>query len=170
MFRPGKAGILPASVRGSSGLLKERRTMKHTTPNGRASKGSALLVTVGYLAAMTIFASTFLSFLNRTVSNQHRTELRQMCLNIAEAGVDKALAELRIHRSDYRGERDTPLGKGRFSVEVKPGNQRGEYSIVSTARVVHRKVALSRARINADVVFSSDGAVRELRWSEVKRW
>jgi hypothetical protein len=144
--------------------------MKQMVSNTKARDGSALLITVMYLAAMTLFASTFLSFLNRTISHQRRTELKQICLNIAEAGLDKALAELRTHPTDYSGESGAPLGKGRFSVEVEPREQPGEYLIVSTAQVIGGKLVLSRARIAADVLLSADGTVRELRWSEVKRW
>ena len=144
--------------------------MRQLASRNSARDGSALLVAVGYLAAITIFASTFLSFLNRTISNQRRTELKQICLNIAEAGVDKAFAELRARPTDYRGEKDTPLGKGRFSVEIEPGERRGEYAIVSTAEVTNGKLVLARARVAVDVVLSGSGTVRELRWSEVKRW
>jgi len=135
----------------------------------REKGGSALLITVGYLAAMTIFASTFLAFLNRTASNRHQAELKQICLNIAEGGVDKALAELRVRGSDYRGETNTSLGKGRFTVEVKPAAGAGAYAIVSTGEIPDGKRVVSSVRIVAEVTLSSDGTVRELRWSEVKQ-
>ena len=134
----------------------------------QARDGSALLLTVGYLAAMTIFASTFLGFLNRTVSNRNWAERQQICLNIAEGGVDKALAELRTSPNEYRGEKDIALGAGRFSVEVKRGD--GAYLIVSTGELTDGEFVVSRARIVAEVTLSSAGTVRELRWSEVKKW
>jgi len=144
--------------------------MKEALSRNTAREGSALLVVVCYLAAITIFASTFLSFLNRTVSDQRRTEIKQVTLNIAEAGVDKALAELRTRPADYRGETNISVGKGSFSVEVEPGDRRGEYRIISTAEVTNGKLVLSRTRVAANAVLSGGGAVRELRWSEVKRW
>lgn len=131
--------------------------------------GSALLITVGYLAAMTIFASTFLGFLNRTVSNRHWAERRQICFNIAEGGVDKALAELRTNPNDYRGEKDTPLGVGRFSVAVEPADEAGTYHVVSTGELVDGKPVVSSARVIAEVTLASTGGVRELRWSEVRQ-
>jgi hypothetical protein len=138
-------------------------------PKFRAKNGSALLITVGYLAAMTIFASTFLAYLNRTTSNRHQAELKQLCLNIAEGGMDKALAELRVRGSDYRGETNTSLGKGGFTVQVKPTGGARAYSIVSTGEIPDGKRVVSSVRIRAEVTLSSDGNVRELRWSEVKQ-
>jgi len=127
------------------------------------------MVTVGYLAAMTIFASTFLGFLNRTVSNRNSIEREQICLNIAEGGVDKALAELRANPIGYRGEKNTSLGAGRFSVEVKPVGKERTYSIISTGELEDSKLVVPRTRIVAEVTLSPTGTVQELRWSEVKK-
>ncbi|GAG14142.1 unnamed protein product, partial [marine sediment metagenome] len=56
--------------------------------------GSALMVTVVYLAVMTLFASTFIGYLNRTMSSAGRAERKLICIAIAEGGIDKAMAEL----------------------------------------------------------------------------
>ncbi len=143
--------------------------MNRLVSRARANEGTALLIIVGYLAAMTIFASTFLGFLNRTLSNRTSVERQQICLNIAEGGVDKALAELRVRPNDYRGEKETPLGAGRFSVEVKRGGGAGTYLIVSTGELGDGELVVSRARVVAEVTLSAAGTVRELCWSEVKK-
>ena len=143
--------------------------MNRFMSRAQANEGTALLITVGYLAAMTIFASTFLGFLNRTASNRNSIERRQICLNIAEGGVDKALAELRTNPNGYRGEKNTSLGAGRFSVEVKRGGEARAHSIVSTGELEDGKLVVSRARIVAEVTLSSTGTVRELHWSEVNK-
>ncbi len=143
--------------------------LTHLLPNARAKDGSALLITVGYLAAMTIFASAFLAYLHRTASNRHDAELKQLCLNIAEGGVDKALAELRAQGSAYRGEKDTLLGKGKFTVQVKPAGGAEAYAIVSTGEIRDGDFLVSSVRIRAEVTLSSDRTVQQLRWSEVKQ-
>ena len=135
----------------------------------KANEGTALLLTVGYLAAITIFASTFLGFLNRTASNRNSVERQQICLDIAEGGVDKALAELRNNPNDYRGEKNTSLGAGRFSVEVRRAEKERAYSIVSTGELADGAFVISRTRIIAEVTLSPNGTVRELHWSEVKK-
>jgi len=135
----------------------------------KANEGTALMITVGYLAAMTIFASTFLGFLNRTASNRNSVERQQICLNIAEGGVDKALAELRTSPKDYRGENNTPLGAGRFSVQVETSDEAGTYRVVSTGELFDGTFVVSSVRIIAEVTLSPNGTVRELRWSEVNK-
>jgi len=130
--------------------------------------GSALVVTVVYLAVMTLFASAFIGYLNRTISSAGRAERKLMCIAIAEGGIDKAVAELRVRPNEYRGETNTPLGRGRFSVEVEPGA--GEYKITATAEIVDGAVVMARSRVVVDAVLTSSGSVRTLRWSEVKRW
>jgi hypothetical protein len=143
--------------------------MNRLMSQAKANEGTALLLTVGYLAAITIFASTFLGFLNRTASNRNSVERQQICLNIAEGGVDKALAELRTNPNDYRGEKNTSLGAGRFSVEVEQSDQAGTYRVVSTGELFDGTFVISRMRIIAEVTLSPNGTVRELRWSEVKK-
>ena len=144
--------------------------MKPATVHVGARSGSALVVTVVYLAVMTLFASTFLGYLNRTISNSGRAERKLVCIAIAEGGVDKALAELRVRANEYRGESNTTLGKGRFSVEVEPGPGAGEYTITSTASMLDGSEVMEQARIVAETVLTSSGLVHTLRWSEVKRW
>lgn len=133
-------------------------------------RGSALILAIGYLAVVTILASTFLTMLNRSVTYATQTEHEQACLNIAEGGLDKALAVLRVQPRSYRGEANTPLGEGRFSVTVEPGAGAGAYRVTSTAEVVGGGHVLAQARVAAEIELTGSGAVRTLRWSEVKRW
>lgn len=144
--------------------------MKPAAIHVSTRSGSALVVTVVYLAVMTLFASTFIGYLNRTISSAGRAERKLVCIAIAEGGVDKALAELRVSRNEYRGEANTPLGKGWFSVEVEPGAGAGEYTITSTAWMLNGTAVIERARVVAETALTSSGSVRTLRWSEVKRW
>jgi len=144
--------------------------MKLTAIHVRARSGSALMVTVGYLAALTIFASAFLGYLNRTMSSANQNERRLICVSIAEGGLDKALAELRVRPDEYRGETNTPLGQGRFSVKVTPEKRAGEYRITATAELVDDAMVVARTRVVADAVLSPSGRLRALSWSEVRRW
>jgi len=144
--------------------------MKPMTVHVRMRSGSALLVTVGYLAVLTILASAFLGYLNRTISNGNRHERKLVCMSIAEGGLDKALAELHVRPDEYRGETDTPLGRGMFSVEVTPGENAGQYKITATAELMDDTTVIARSRVVAAAVISPSGRLRALSWSEVKRW
>ncbi|MDO8498444.1 MAG: hypothetical protein Q7S44_01535 [bacterium] len=81
-------------------------------------KGQVLvlaLVVVGLVMVNTILIAggSLIFFQNSTYSVQS-----SQALNIAEAGVDKALASLNANPEGYNGESETPLGPGSFSVEI----------------------------------------------------
>jgi len=144
--------------------------MKALTIHNRARNGSALVITVWYLTVLTILAAAFLGYLHRSMSGVTRSANKHVCLNIAEGGLDKAITELHVRPAEYRGESNTPLGQGRFSVDVTPGDKAGVYTIVATAELTDGKTVISRARIAAEAAFSSSGKLHKMTWSEVKRW
>lgn len=129
-----------------------------------SARGSALILAVGYLAVLTISATAFLTLLNRGIETLSRDERRQVCLNLAEAGIDTAVAALRAQGGAYAGERDTALGDGWFSVEVEAPAGGGAYRIVSRARLENG----TWLAVAADVALGPDGTARVLRWEEVK--
>ncbi|MCX5758470.1 MAG: hypothetical protein NTU83_08200, partial [Candidatus Hydrogenedentes bacterium] len=88
------------------------------------------------------------------------------CLNLAEAGLDKALAELRRDASGYHGERETVLGNGHFTVEVTPIERPHNYRVTSTGLLRAGGFVHKQARIVADVSLAAEGRVDVLRWSE----
>jgi len=140
--------------------------MKH--PANR--RGFALLMALGYLAVLSMAASVFLVYLNRAVTQGRNTELKTVALHLADAGVDKALAALQTAPEAYAGEAQTPLGEGRFSVEIERNGAPGQCSIISTGEVTDGDRVLSRARVVAEARLDPDGAVRSLDWTEVAKW
>lgn len=131
--------------------------------------GMALFLVIGFLAVLMIGSAAFFSLMNHTMSRAHTGERRQVCLNLAEGGVDKALAELCARPDSYTGEKETPLGEGAFTVEVRPGEGPGAYHVVSTGFLRAGKYTLAEARVAADVVLAG-GRVQALRWTEVRSW
>lgn len=144
--------------------------MAHLSSGRTEKKGSALLVTIMYLAALTMLAAAFLTLFHRTFEQWRDAECHQLCLYIAEGGIEKALAELRLDAAAYAGEEDTPLGMGSFSVEVQPGTRRDTYRVVSTAKLGEGRFVRARARLAADIVLAPDGRIAGLHWAEEKKW
>ena len=136
----------------------------------RRDEGTAMIIVVGFLAVLMIGSATFFSLLHRTMSHAHGTERRQVCLNLAEGGLDKALADLRARHGVYAGEQETALGEGMFSVEVRHGSAQGVYHVTSTGFLRDGVVVLARARVAADVLLAPDGVILGLRWTEVRSW
>jgi len=124
----------------------------------------ALLVVLGFLAVLMIGSSAMFAYLNRTMSRSMAIENRQVCLNLAEAGMQKALAEFGAGRSHYAGEEGTALGDGTFSVAIAPGEASGKYRVTATGA---RNTA--KATVIADIRVAG-GEVRVERWQEVRGW
>ncbi len=128
-------------------------------------EGLAMLLVLEFLAILMIGSTTFYSLLHIALSQAHAREESRTCLNIAEAGLDKALAELQRDASAYHGEHETVLGNGRFTVEVKP-LERLSYRVTSTGLLGDGGFVRKQARIVADVSLAAKGRVDVLRWSE----
>ncbi len=145
-------------------LTRERRR------RSRATKGGALILAVGYLTVITLFATAFLTLLQRTMSSMKEGQRRQVVVNVAEGGLDKAVATLRAQPDTYRGEQDVPLGEGLFSVRVEAVEAPRTYHIVSEARLASVAARGAHARVEAQLVLTPQGTVEQLRWTEVKSW
>lgn len=136
-------------------------------PQTKRNEGAALFLALGYVTAVTLFASLFLASINRGIEGCTYREAEQQCMAIAEAGLEKALVALRRAPEAYRGEQDTALGAGAFNIAVTPGEQPGCYRIVSTGTLRDETDVYARARIEAEACLSADRALRALRWLEV---
>jgi len=133
------------------------------------SNGMALLLVLGFLSVLMIASGAVFTYLNKTMSRATTIQNQQICLNLAEAGVEKAVAELAAGRLDYRGENHTPLGEGSFSVEVVPGERTGEFVLTAMG---YRGTDTSKpqAGVVAKVLISGQGHVAIIRWQEVRKW
>ena len=126
-------------------------------------QGTSLILTLIALLIVGAFSTALLTSLHQTRQRSVESEHRTVCLNLAEAGIDKALAELNRNPS-YLGESGTELGAGRFSVEVAPDATAGVYQIVATAELTDEVAA--RSRVTARVQSTAGGAVQVLEWKE----
>ena len=128
-----------------------------------------MIMVVGYLAVLTILLGAFLGLLHRIIDNENRAEWRQVCFNLAEAGIESAISELKTAPGEYRGENQTPLGEGCFSVSVEPGDSADKFFVTATGEIVNGDMPLASARIVAEVSVPQSGRVKVLDWREVKR-
>jgi hypothetical protein len=123
----------------------------------------ALLLALGVMLALTILATALLSGFHRSMRQTKGRERELQCMNLAEAGMAKALAELRVGDGSYHGEVNTPLGDGDFTVVVTPlGQQR--FAVESTGTLNDRSDIQARVTVDAEVVRGEP--VRVLRWEE----
>lgn len=129
------------------------------------NRGAAMLLALATLAIMGITLSATLTWFHTTFKYTSLHDSRQACSHIAEAGLDKALAELQAGNGAYTGEQDTELGDGTFSVAVAPAERPGWISIKSTGKLPARGVTI---RLQEEVQIDSAGKVRAIEWQEVR--
>jgi hypothetical protein len=129
-----------------------------------------MFLVLGLLAAVMIFTSASIGLLHMTMKNAKQVELRQVCRNLAEAGIEKAAAELRNGNAAYRGEKDAALGDGFFDVEVQPGDAPGMYQVASRGFLRDGRFTLFEARVQTQVSIGQDKETRLSRWTEGQIW
>jgi len=93
-----------------------------TPPRESGQQGSVMLASVLVLMLL-VFAATsaFLLVAATTDLRASRSHKAAQALNLAEAGIAKAVACLAAQGDTYRGEKGTRLGAGSFEVTVKRG-------------------------------------------------
>lgn len=127
----------------------------------RDERGMALVAVVMYLGIVTLVGSAFCVTVHRVIEAQVRIEWREAGMCLADAGVDKALASLCVDPA-YRGERDTALGDGDFSVTVEPAEAADTYRIASTGRMGDATRTLAESHVVVEAVVTQ-GRVAQLR-------
>ncbi len=135
--------------------------MKYTARNPR--NGSALLMAVVLVMVLSIGAAAVWHYLHVTLRETARQEKLTMALHLAEAGLDKAVAELRA-RPGYQGEQKTPLGRGRFSVTVTPQAASGGFQLVSTGEVAEDGRVQGAVVLAAELALGPDRTVKRYHW------
>ncbi|MDZ4861185.1 MAG: hypothetical protein SGI88_19610 [Candidatus Hydrogenedentes bacterium] len=130
--------------------------------NRRNDRGSALLVALVLTIILTSLVGGFIMMLNTSMSASNRAARMQVSMQLAEAGIDKAVAMLRSDIA-YAGERDTPLGEGAFSVEVVRLETDRRVRVVSTASLAPNGAHVTR--IEADISLTPLGP-RIVAWKE----
>ena len=134
----------------------------------RENRGSALMLALVMLTVLAISSSAFYSYLHVTLKRGHAEERKQVCLYIAEGGIDKAIVMLRRQGSSYSGEAGTPLGEGSFTVSVGSGGDPGDYEVDSVGRITDDGHVLHEVRLKAKLGLDAAGNVRNLRWTIVR--
>ena len=131
------------------------------------NRGAAMLLALATLAIMGIALSATLSWFHATFNYTSFHQARQACSHIAEAGLDKALAELQAGNHAYAGEPDTPLGDGSFSVAIAPAARPGWLAIQSTGKLPRGASSVS-VRLLEEVQRDPAGRITAIEWLEAR--
>lgn len=143
--------------------------MRYRWQHKRQKQGFALVVALAYLLLISMFATAFLRMVRMNMADAFNEEARIEATNMAQAGIEKAVAELR-RDPGYRGETDTPLGDGSFTVRVEPSAEAGRYRLVARGRGEAPQRRYAHAELTMELVLNPDGTVASLYRREVHRW
>ena len=143
--------------------------MSGKTHRSRRERGFALVIALAYLLILSLFAVAFLRLVRLNMADAFNEEARIEAINLAQAGIEKAVAELR-RDSTYRGETNTWLGDGFFRVAVEFLEERGNYRVVSTGRGEAPQRRFAHASLTFELVLAPDGTIESLYRLEVRRW
>ncbi len=124
----------------------------YSTPRARGRRGSALILVVMLLAAISVLLASLLTGVDRAMAQQHAAWRDQTTRALAEAGVQRAAAQLAERAGAYAGEKDTPLGGGFYSTKVSRGKGPNDYTIRSVGTLRDGAHTLRRCELSARVV------------------
>ncbi len=124
--------------------------------------GAALILAVVLVMVLGIGASAVWRYLHITLKETTRHEKLSVALHLAEAGLDKAVAELRA-KPEYRGEHKTALGLGRFSVTVTEESP-NVFRLESTGEMAEEGRVQGMVVLAADVALGPDRMVQRYSW------
>ena len=97
----------------------------------RKQGGVIMLMVLALLAIGSLLSASFYALLNAGLSDAYQRARVQTAMNLADAGLEKAVASLRTD-PNFAGEENTWLGEGVFSVTATAGTKPGTWQIVST--------------------------------------
>jgi Tfp pilus assembly protein PilX len=101
----------------------------------RTSKGTALFNALVFLTVLVIIGLSIATLTLGGFKFIARSHKSTQALNIAEAGIDKALYEINKPSSTYTSETNTPFGNGTFSVQITNGSEPNTKVITSTGYI-----------------------------------
>lgn len=127
-------------------------------------EGSGLLTILVFISILLILLGVLLSKLENEFALGTVTYHNTQALNLAEAGVEKAIYELSRTNGNYTGEKNTGLGSGKFTVTVKLGQ--GGYKIISIGETRSAKKYTGRKTITALIQRSGASHWKIISWQE----
>lgn len=143
----------------SSLRVRTSRTMKR-------KDGVALFMILGFLGAMTILVGAFLEGVHFTLAQQREASSELIVRNLAQAGIDSAIASLRRDAGAYEGESGVALGEGRYSVRLLREPESDSYRVVATGELEAAGRVTHSFQLEARVVLQ-DGRMTSIAQTEV---
>jgi hypothetical protein len=127
-------------------------------------QGAGLISVLVFLSFVIILLGLLLNKLENEFASGAVVYHNLQALNLAEAGIEKAIYELTRTNGSYSGEKNTQLGNGIFSVTVQPA--KGGYLITSIGKTRTAAKYTGRKVITVQLQRQSSNHWKILSWQE----
>jgi len=134
----------------------------------KGERGTALIFALLVLFILSAGTTALWSQLHGNLAAQRRAWHQEQAFQLAEAGLERAIAGLRAAPDAYTGEVDTPLGPGAYSVTVSPGAAPSEFILESWGRLENAAYRFDRAGLRGRLRLSENGAVNDYAWESIR--
>jgi Tfp pilus assembly protein PilX len=124
----------------------------------RADRGFVLFVVLAVTATLAMLTTTFLLTVHQFRDREARSRKAVAATYLAEAGLQKAAAELASGARNYPGEQHTALGDGEYSVRVLGSPANGRFRVESTGALVDGTYVLCEQTLTAEIIVNGGRA------------
>lgn len=133
--------------------------MKRGTCNTRhAERGAAMLLAVALMGVFAIVGGACWRHLHVSLAQVRDTAKAQLSRELAEAGLARAVAELRAGNTSFTGAERVPLGEGVYSVSLAPAAD-GARAVTATGALADGNTLRREVKIRALLHTGSAGQV-----------
>lgn len=140
------------------------RTKNETRVGLCEERGAALFLVLSYMFIATIFLGVFLDSLHFTLKQQRAASRHLVSQNLAQAGIDSAIAHLQIDAKEYEGEENVLLGEGRFSVHVERDDETGMFTVTARGESLAGVTVIDSYELTARIELLAGHLVSVSQW------
>ncbi len=134
-------------------------------PGKQSQQGAVLAMMLVILVLLMILTNVVITRYLSELSMGNQSYRKYQSLNIAEAGIQKAIYELNRTSGNYQGEKNTGFSNGKFSIEIHPSPS-ANYQVRVTgiallqSRYIQKTVIVTELR-------KSNGSWKIVSWKEL---
>lgn len=122
--------------------------------NGAKTQGQVIILSLIFMLVILVSTAALLGYVFQNVNATRRALAKEQAIQLADAGVDKAVYELNQSAGAYTGESGTALGTGDFDVSVQTisGNIR---EVTATGYVPNKTSPTASRQIKVQIAVSA---------------
>lgn len=137
--------------------------------NARSRRGSAMIFALIVLFVLSLGTAVLWRQIHINLAGEHRAWRQEQAYQLAEAGLEHAIAHLRAGGAAETVLDRVPLGAGVYTVRITPGDEPGAFRVASEAQLdagdpksgevtLHARVGITGGRLVTCALEPAEGA------------